>query len=178
MTTQPLQQLNNRNPLNSFSFLFYIDKIPNIEFVLQTVQLPGVSLGEAAYNTRFTKIPNPGEILDYEALDIQFIVDEDLENYLAIYKWMKSLGFPTTHLEFRNEYTTDNNPEQFSELVLYILDNHNRLNYEIHFIDAFPTSLSPIELSSSQQGFDYVLARVNFSYSHFVIKNNKTQEVI
>lgn len=178
MAVQPLNQLANRNPLNSFSFLFYIDKIPNIEFVLQTVQLPGVTLGEAAYNTRFTKIPNPGEILDYESLDIQFIVDENLENYLAIYKWMKSLGFPTEHEEFRSVYKTDNNPNQFSELVLYILDNHNRLNFEIHFIDAFPTSLSPIELSSSQTNFDYVLARVNFSYSHFTIKNNKTQEVI
>lgn len=178
MAVQPTKQLANRNPLNSFSFLFYIDKIPNIEFVLQTVKLPAVSLGEAAFNTRFTKVPLAGEILDYEALDIQFIVDENLENYLAIYKWMKSLGFPTSHSDFRDVYRYDNNPEQFSELVLYILDNHNRLNFEIHFIDAFPTSLSPIELSSSQTNFDYVLARVNFSYSHFIIKNNKTNEVV
>ena len=46
-------------------------------------------------------IPIPGDKLDYDNLNITFLVDENLENYREIHGWLTGLGFPKDHSQFR-----------------------------------------------------------------------------
>ena len=46
--------------------------------------------------TYLKDIEVPGDKLQYGDLVIQFLVDEDMKNYLEIYKWLMALGYPDT----------------------------------------------------------------------------------
>ena len=40
--------------------------------------------------------------LDYDTLNISFLVDENLENYREIHGWMTNLSFPKDYKQFRD----------------------------------------------------------------------------
>ena len=83
-------------------FKFSIIKLPKVEYFCTTANVPGITLGTSAQATPFKDIPIPGDKLDYDTLNIQFLVDENLENYREIHGWLTGLGFPKDHEQFRN----------------------------------------------------------------------------
>ena len=92
---------------------------------------------------------------------MSFIVDEDLQNFIEMYDWMDSI-VPVIILKYRKfaTYTEtaknktnvlasiDNDRNQYSDITLVINTNKNIPNRFIRFKDAFPISLSSIELES------------------------------
>ena len=61
-------------------FKFIINQLPKVEFFTVAANVPGVSIGETVLPTPFRQIPIQGDMVDYESLEISFIVDEYLEN--------------------------------------------------------------------------------------------------
>lgn len=161
---------NNYNFFNNFSFLIYIDKIPNLELVVQKVVIPGISQNPASYYTGFSKVNEPGDIPDYELLSITFLIDEKLENYFLIYDWIKSLLFPNNYIEFREKYFGTEDMNQYSDISLFLLDNQNNYCYNIIFKEAFPTSLSGLSFDSTVSNTLYQTATATFNFSS-IIKN-------
>ena len=94
MSTLTCPLPSNINPLSPNGFLFNITKLPDVNFFSQQVNIPSVSLGAPEQGTPFLMVPLPGEMLTFGSLELQFIVDEDMKNYTAIFNWMKGLGFP------------------------------------------------------------------------------------
>ena len=66
-----------------------------------------MTLGSATQSTYLKDIPVPGDKLRYEDLTINFMVDEELENYFQIYQWMTSLGYPQSIAQY-SELQTNN----------------------------------------------------------------------
>ena len=84
-------------------FKFSIIKLPKVEYFCTQVNLPGISISDNySQPTPFRDIPLPGEKLSYEPLAVTFIVDENLENYQEIHGWLRGIGFPGGHEEFKN----------------------------------------------------------------------------
>ena len=83
-------------------FKFSIIKLPKVEYFCTAANIPSITLGSANQSTPFRDIPIPGDKLDYDTLNISFLVDENLENYREIHGWMTGLGFPKDHSQFRN----------------------------------------------------------------------------
>jgi hypothetical protein len=77
MATQP-QNLNFLSPLGA---KFEIKRLPTINFFVQAVSLPSVSMGEVEVPTPFTKLRKPGDQLMFGDLVLQYRVDEDLEHF-------------------------------------------------------------------------------------------------
>ena len=75
-------------------FRFGIHQLPKVEFFTVTANIPEISLGIANYATPFKDIPMMGDKVEYGQLNIGFIVDEYLENYLSLHEWMTGIGFP------------------------------------------------------------------------------------
>ena len=90
ITNQP----TNPQFLSPVGFNFNIRKLPNVNYFVQAVNLPGVQLGETPLNTPFHIIPTPGDHITYGEMAVTFKVDEDMENYIELYNWMQYLGFP------------------------------------------------------------------------------------
>ena len=81
-------------------FKFGIVQLPKVEFFTTAANLPGITMGEAIFPTPFTDIPVQGDKITYSNLTIDFIVDEFLENYISLHKWMIAIGFPKNRAQF------------------------------------------------------------------------------
>jgi len=115
-------------------------------------------------------------------LNLSFLVNEDLDNYYEIYKWLKGLTTPKHQEEFYQYLNTVNEKgrpkdfdKQMSDARLLILNsNYNAISI-VNFFNIFPTSLSTLEFDASATDINYFTAQVNFKYTLYEItdKNNK-----
>ena len=53
------------SPLNPNGFTFAVDRLPDTTFFVQSVNLPGINLGEFNQATPLVANPIPGEIITY-----------------------------------------------------------------------------------------------------------------
>src|SRR6056300_1801496 len=90
-------------------FKFNLLKLPKVEYFCTAVNIPGITLGgNITQQTPFKDLPLPGDKLTYEALNMTFIVDENLENFQEIHGWLVGLGFPRDYSEFRGLVSAGN----------------------------------------------------------------------
>ena len=137
------RQVKNRNFLSPAGFKFTLTKAPKVDFFSKSVSIPNLTLGAAIQTNYLRDIPVPGDKLVYGDLDIDFFIDENLENYLEIERWMRSLGYPESL-----EEAVDLNPENTTLLgaarsdgsILVYNSSFNAIA-RITFKDMFPTCL-------------------------------------
>ena len=98
-------QIANRNFLAPVGFKFSLSKFPKVTFFSNTARIPDITLGTAIQSTYLKDIDLPGEKLTYGELNVRFLVDENLENYMKIHNWLTGLGFPESGQEFINKTT-------------------------------------------------------------------------
>jgi hypothetical protein len=168
-----LENPTNKNFLSPLGFKFLIKRAPNVNFFIQRVNIPNISLQETYHNNPFVKIPYAGDHMEYGSLRITFKVDEDLNNYLEIHNWIRGLGFPKNFEEYKN--INDQNVMEGkglrSDISLIILNSTMNPNYEIIFIDAFPISLSELTFNTTDPTVNYLEASAEFKYTLFNISS-------
>ena len=169
-------------------FKFSVIKLPKVEYFCTAANLPGINLGTAEQITPLKDIPLPGDRLQYDTLTIQFLVDENLENYREIHGWLTGLGFPKDNEQFRNLQnagsdrfpTTKNtglNKELgqirkavqddgglYSDATLFVLSSKNNAALEVRFRDIYPISLSGLDYNQQETDIQYLTASVTFAY--------------
>jgi len=169
-------------------FRFSIIKLPKVEYFATAANIPGITLGQANQPTPLKDIPIPGDKLEYDNLNITFLVDENLENYREIHGWLTGLGFPKDNEQFRNLQnagsdrfpTTKNtglNKELgqirkavqddgglYSDATLFVLTSKNNANLEVRFRDLYPVSLSGLDYNQQETDIQYLTANVTFAY--------------
>ena len=169
-------------------FKFGIIKLPKVEYFCTAANIPGITLGNANQPTPLKDIPIPGDKLDYDTLNISFLVDENLENYREIHGWLTGLGFPKDYSQFRDlqgagsdRYPTTQNVGLskelgqvkmavqddgglYSDATLFVLTSKNTNNIEVRFRDIYPISLSGLDYNQQANDVDYLTASVTFSY--------------
>ena len=92
-------QIQNRNFLSPVGFRFTLAKTPKVNFFCNSARIPEINLGVANQPTYLKDLDIPGDKLTYGDLTLRFLVDENLENYMAIHNWMTGLGFPESTQE-------------------------------------------------------------------------------
>ena len=121
-------QLTNKNYLSPIGFLFTLDKARKVSFLCQKAEIPDLTLGKVDIPTRgMVPIPVEGNMV-YGNLNLEFIVDEDLRNYMEIHNWIRALGTPQDMKERADWYTTwnrdwgDRREGRFSDATLQVLN--------------------------------------------------------
>ena len=172
------KQLSNRNFLSPVGFKFSVTKLPKVDFFSNTAEIPGINLGVAMQPTYLKDIPVPGDKLTYDDFSLEFFIDENLENYLEVHKWLRGLGYPYSIEEFidlktNNEYLPDNAAKnsynEYSDATLFIYNSNFNIISQVHFKDLFPISLSTVQFNSKESDINYVTASVQFKYSIYDI---------
>jgi hypothetical protein len=148
-----------------------IKKAPHVNFFIQKVSVPGISIGSVTTPNPYVKFQYSGEHIAYEDLSISFKVDEDLNNYLEIHNWLKALGKPENYDQYADiakkpSYTGDG---IFSDISVIILSSTKNPNYEITYNDAFPVSLSSLTFNSTDADISYLEATAVFKYTIYDI---------
>jgi len=157
---------SNRNFLSPLNFSFQIKRAPNVNFFLQKVNIPSITIPKIDIPTPFVPIPSPFTHLTYGEFSITFKVDEDFQNYLEIHNWIRSLGFPDNPGEY---LAIEQNPEYTgagltSDISLIALNSAKNPNYEITFRNAFPTRLSDVNFDATLSDVQFVTAEAQFTY--------------
>ena len=93
------REIKNKNFLSPTGFKFSLEKAPKVDFFANSVNIPGINLGVAVQSTPLKDLMIPGDKLVYNDFSIQFMVDENMENYLEIHDWMRGLGYPESMAE-------------------------------------------------------------------------------
>ena len=80
------------NFLSPLGAKFSIKKLPTVNFFVQGVAIPSMIVGELPVGTPFSaKIQMPGDLVTFGDLVLTFRVDENMDNYLEIYNWMRAI---------------------------------------------------------------------------------------
>ena len=175
------KQIANRNYMSPLGFKLILTKTPKVDFLCQSANIPQISMGTAVQPTYLKDIPVPGDKVLYDDLTVRFLVDEKMENYLAIYKWITGLGYPESLGQYdqlkKDDFRTDRivgddgDPLyfQYSDATLQVLNSNYKPSVLINFKDAFPISLSTLDFDVSQRDYNYFTASVTFKYTIFNI---------
>ena len=166
-------QIQNRNFLSPIGFKFTISKTPKVDFFCNSARIPEITLGTALQPSYLKNIDVPGDKLEYGDFSLRFLVDEELENYMAIHNWLTGLGFPQTTQEYKDLTTDSDNQrdpnEAFSDGALHILNSNYRDVAIVKFDGMFPTTLSSLEFEATDGDLNYFTAEVNFKYTVYNI---------
>lgn len=174
-------QIDNRNFLSPVGFKFTLTKEPKVTFFCNSARIPEISLGTATQPSYLKDIDIPGDKLSYGDFSLRFLVDENLENYMAIHNWMRGLGYPETTQNFKELLENDEGlidiQEQFSDGSLHILNSNFRDVAIVRFESLFPVTLSSLEFEASENDTNYFTAEVSFKYTIYNIfaPDNRTR---
>ena len=162
-TTQP----SNINQLNIVSFEVNFSRLPNVEYFCQRVNIPAVILGEAFQPMPFMNLPVEGDTLSFESMNLSFILDEDMQNYMEIYSWLTALGFPRDYEQFKTLKPASEASEyasMFSDMDIMLQTNKSNPNYKVTFNDVFPTSLSSVQFDTSVSALEPIVVDATFNF--------------
>ena len=186
-------------------FKFQLQKLPKVEYFTTACNIPGISLSSALQPTPLKDIPLPGDTVEFNDLEITFLVDENLENYREIHGWMYGIGFPKDRKQYsalvdanKDRFPTTGKDSQstdagkvkygampigpiFSDATLNVLTSKNTANIEVRFSDVFPTALSGLNFDQQADDVNYLTATVTFKYKiyEFALKGaNRTTNTV
>ena len=169
---RPGTPIENRNFLSPVGFKFALKRSPAAAFFCNQANIPAIDLGVAEQPSYFKNIPLPGDKLEFGDLQLRFLVDEDLVNYMEIQNWMRGLGFPeelTQYKELKEQNilgpmgkATD---DVTSDGTLQILSSNLVPKFQVVFDDLFPYSLSTLSFDATDTDVEYFTADVSFKYT-------------
>ena len=170
------KQIDNRNFLSGVGFKFNLTKFPKVDFFSNSARIPELNLELTRQPSYLKNIDVPGERLTYGDFTLRFLVDENMENYLAIYEWLTGLGFPETTKEFA-EIIKDSDgqrdpKEAFCDGTLRILNSNYREVAKVKFNDLFPTSLTSLDFDATNTDIQYFTAEATFKYTLYKLSSN------
>tara|TARA_B100002019_G_C21244559_1_gene587591 strand:+ start:202 stop:747 length:546 start_codon:yes stop_codon:yes gene_type:complete len=175
-------QVENRNFLSPIGFIFILEKAKKVSYLCQTASIPTMTVGSIDIPTGgFAALPIDGNAV-YQQLDLQFIVDESMENYMQIHNWMRALGTPES-FDARDLWKTEKNrgladDPLVSAGTLQVLNNNNNSNFDVVFKNLFPISLSTLQFDVTAGDNEYFRATASFKYSSYQIRRSNSQKLL
>ena len=172
-------QIENRNFLSPTGFKFTLSREPKVSFFCNQANIPDLNLGIAIQPTYTKMLPTPGDIIEFGDLNLRFLVDENLENYMAIQNWIRGLGFPERLEQFselsskglvQGNYRQDRQ-NIYSDGTLQVLTSSQIPNFQITFRDLFPYNLSTLTFDATDSDINYFTSEVSFKYTIYDIVN-------
>jgi|TARA_B100000035_G_scaffold5013_1_gene4462 hypothetical protein len=157
-------QPDNRNFLSPVGFKMKIDIFPGVDFFCQSANIPGITaqVNEVSTSRRRLPIPAAGGTT-FDDLTVQFLVDEDLKNYLSIWNWIND-----TTLAYEPD---DSKEPQFSNAQLFVLTNNFNTNFVVNFDSLFPVSLNTLAFNAGANDVEYLIGTVTFKYGYYEFLN-------
>lgn len=164
-TSNPSQP-QNTNFLTNNKFKFIISRCPTVSYFCQRANIPSFSFGISVQGQPGgITIKRPGTTYQYEDLQVSFIVNEDLTNWLEIYNWIKDIGI---------SYDRTTEPLDDMQMVatglLLVTDSKYKPTIAVRYMNMFPTFLGGIDFDSALPDTDAVITTATFTYTHYEIE--------
>jgi len=163
------EQPKNRNFLSPVGFKMNLDLFPGVDFFCQRANIPDISVGSIEVPTRFRSFPivAAGGIQTGD-LNITFIIDEELKNYMTIQNWIKKNGLYEEHSDSEAQYS--------GGTLEITTSNYNIASY-VSFENLFPVSLTEVRFDVADTDVEYFTADVTFKYTSFELRDKKNKKL-
>tara|TARA_B110000967_G_C18672945_1_gene454024 strand:+ start:234 stop:761 length:528 start_codon:yes stop_codon:yes gene_type:complete len=168
----------NINFLSPVEFQFALKRLPNVQFFVQTANVPGITSGSTTRATPFKDLDEPGDKLSYDDFTVNIICDEGMETYREISDWLVALTYPKSFDQYASL-----NPETFgsggsainvdgdgikSDGTLLILNSNKNPSVKVKFSGLFPIAVGSIELNTAGDVTPPTFS-VTFKYESYTI---------
>lgn len=143
------------------SFNMSIRDISGVTYALTTYTHPSISMSVQQINHKDNNIKIPSNTVIYDDLNVTFIVDSLLKNYVQVWQWMLRckplIGKPALIHELR-------------DVTVHILDSHKQPVFDIIYHDAFPYMLGALSYGVNLSDADVISCDVTLAYQDFAFK--------
>jgi hypothetical protein len=178
------KQIQNRNFLAPTGFKFVLNRAPKVAFFSNSANIPSLTLGTTHQPNYLVDAKVPGEKIEFEDFSLNFLVDENLENYMEIQNWIRGLGFPESLSQIyelqKQRVITDNSTKQmniYSDGTLIVLNSSLNTQLKVVFRDMFPYMLSTLDFDATNTDIEYFTATVAFKYTLYEIYDRSGDEL-
>lgn len=163
----------NINFVNPSNFTMSIRRCPYTSFLVQKIDTPSIGLGTISVPTRFNPIPVSGSGIEFGTVMVEFLVDENLTNYMEIYNWMISLGFPEEHEQYASLLTASptSGLGVKSDISVIVQNGVKQPSFELLFTDGYPTHLSQLNFINTTADVNFMTCTVEFTFTLMKINN-------
>lgn len=168
MSTCPNPTNEVLTPLNGNNFSFGIQKIPEVSFNVQKVQIPTVRFEPVPQSTPLIDVYHRGNTIEYGELVVTFIIDSGFVNYLSLYNWMVRTCDHDSCFRSANLYDHDEMFDLSDGFLNIMAANKKDVLYSIKFIDMMPYSISQIDFDTQTSDTTPVMCEALFKFSYFV----------
>ena len=163
-------------------FRLELSNLPRTTFTCQVANIPELKIGYAVQPTPALDIPVIGDKVEFGPLNVEFIINEDMSNYIEVYNWILSIASRElvnyTVDDFRraavnypltlNKGSLDNS--LYADASLYLINSSNVPSVKINYYDVIPISLESIPFDITSNNQNPMRATATFRYRLFNIE--------
>lgn len=162
----------NKNFLSPLGFDFSIYKTPNMNYFVQTANIPGITMGTSNIGSPFNTLRYSGDKITYNEVNVTIRVDEEMRNYYELYSWIKGLSHDTNFNGYAalSRAAAGSGQGLYSDAVLTVLSSAKTPILKVNFVNLFPIMLSDIMFNSMDTSVDYIDVMATFAYERFDIE--------
>jgi|TARA_B110000977_G_C11017173_1_gene469899 hypothetical protein len=156
------------NYLSPIGFKVVVERLPNVEFFTQRINIPGLSMSAPAQVSPIHAIYQTPDRIEYADLDLTFIADENMANYEEILRWMEGMGTPEdTKQRFDLERSKFGSK---SDISILIENSARNSNIRFNFTECFPTAMAGVALDVTATDIQYPEINVTFRYTNMTFE--------
>jgi hypothetical protein len=146
----------NLNPALVTSYKLLIPGLESFNYFSTSAEIPGITSGGIPQPYRDRPMQLPSDRIDYDPLNVDFIVSEDFENHAQLRRWMWEF-----HRGSDPMWTTTKN------IQLFVTTSNRVPNLRVEFANAFPTSVSSIRFDTAVADDDPIKCTATFAYQDY-----------
>lgn len=150
----------NRNPALAVNFLLEIPLAKELNYFVQTVDVPGLTMAGVETPYRNVQANVPSNRIDYDQLNLAFIVDENWANWNYVFEWMKRIRTGNSAIS-----------DTMTDITLNLVNSNKNLNKIMVFRGAYPTLLGTLPLDSTVVDSNPLVCSLSFRYQDFELRD-------
>lgn len=145
----------NRNQALSTSFRLEIPGYDEFNYFVQSAELPTISMMGVDTPYQQYGLSAPSNRIEYEVMNVNFLVDEDYRNYDQIRIWMHKIR------------ETEPVLTQIKDCTLHVLNSNKGGVVGVKFIGCYPTMLSAIPFETGVVDPTPIVCSLTMRYQFF-----------
>lgn len=162
---------NSINFQSKSNFRFVLKRSPIINFFCTKANIPNLFLGTAQQPSPFLTAPEPGHKIFHGSFAMEFMVDENFDNYYELHDWITGIGLEESFVKYSN-FSVKNrmSGERIkSDGSLIILNSARNQNFTVDYYDMFPIELSTIDFDTQIGNEEFITCTAKFMFRNFKI---------
>lgn len=156
------------NPLSELNYKLTLNRGAGFTYFSQNVTLPFITLPPIQVGTPFQNMRLAGDHIDVKPLQVEFMVDENMDNYFFIWEWLVELGYPNDYQQYAK---IDHEKVKYVDATLTVFNNIKQPSRFITFEQLYPIALSPpTSFTSTDASVYYVRSEAQFLFQSISVQ--------